>query len=91
MLPGITQQLEAVKVEKLVGRDGLELEIKVIRVNTHPATHIFCTELSSTAAVWNETFGSLEQLNAYVRGIRAMASTRGEALLWELDFHFPGV
>lgn len=88
MLPGVTQQLHVTKVERLESSNGLTMTVKIIKVNTEPAARIFQTELSNNAACWPETFSTPGELNAYIRGLRSMASMKGDILLWEMEPQF---
>ncbi len=71
----------AVRKEVLTfGRKG-KIEIEFLEVPTDPPVKIYHVEIHDDTGSWNETFGSLELLNAFLRGLSAGASMVGKKII----------
>ena len=50
---------------------GIKITITPVKVDAEPPITIFNVCIESQGGVWNDTFGSGEQLAAYLRGLQA--------------------
>lgn len=54
--------------------------VKPLTVGDDPSIEIYHVELSHKDGIWTETFGSKEQLNAFMRGLEAASGMVGFTL-----------
>lgn len=59
----------------------LEIRIEVKKAGDDPPIDIYHVELSVPSGIWTETFGSKEQLKAFMRGLEAASGMTGFKLV----------
>lgn len=59
----------------------MQVEIRSLTVGDDPSIEIYHVELSHETGRWTETFGSKEQLDAFMKGLRASAGMIGFSLV----------
>ena len=59
-------------------KDKLAIRVKTIRAdNFDPGINIHTVEATTNEATWRETFGSVNEVRAFIRGVKCAESFRG--------------
>lgn len=64
----------------------IRVEVRPLTVGDDPSIEIYHVELSHETGIWTETFGSKEQLEAFLKGLRAASGMVGFSLEDQHEF-----